>query len=127
MNTQNSNIMKTSKEIYEEFQSIFEETPEDKIETRAHILSLIFLSETEEAMDRKGWTKKRLAKEIGTSASYLTQLFRGDRLLNFKTIAKIEGALEIRFKISTIESRNKELVYSNNSELKFDSAQVNEP
>jgi transcriptional regulator with XRE-family HTH domain len=41
-------------------------------------------------------------EEIGTSASYLTQLFRGDRLLNFRTIAKIEAALNIEFKIQEV-------------------------
>lgn len=50
-------------------------------------------------MDRKGWTRKQLAESLGTSASYLTQLFRGDRLLNFKTEAKIEAALGIKFVI----------------------------
>jgi len=59
-------------------------------------------SEFQKAMDRKGWTRKRLAKEIGTSASYLTQLFRGDRLLNFKTVAKIEAALGIEFEIVSL-------------------------
>lgn len=127
MNTQNSNTMKTSKDIYNEFQSLFEESPEEKIETRAHLLSLIFLSETEKAMDRKGWTKKRLAEEIGTSASYLTQLFRGDRLLNFKNIAKIEAALDIQFDISTNDSPKSRIPYSDHQKLNLSSAQVNEP
>lgn len=74
--------MESSKHIYQEFEKLFAQSPEEKIETRAHIHSLIYLSETEKAMDRKDWTKKRLAEEIGTFASYLTQLFRGDRFLN---------------------------------------------
>lgn len=102
MNTKNLN---NTEEIKKEFQKLFEKTPEEQIEHRAHMLSLIFLSEAEKALDRKGWTRKRLAEEIGTSASYLTQLFRGDRLLNFKTVAKIEQALDLDYQIS--EKTNK--------------------
>jgi len=102
MSTKNLN---NTEEIKNEFQKLFEKTPEEQIEHRAHILSLIFLSEAEKAMKRKGWTRKRLAKEIGTSASYMTQLFRGDRLLNFKTVAKIERVLNMDYHIS--EKTNK--------------------
>lgn len=72
------------------------------------MLSFFFLSEAEKAMNRKGWTKKRLAKEIDTSASYLTQLFRGDRLLNFKNIAKIEQALSLKYEITEESNRTEE-------------------
>lgn len=75
---------------------------------RAQMLSYIFLSEVQKAMDRKGWTRKRLAKEIGTSASYLTQLFRGDRLLNFKTVAKIEAALDLNYGVYEESNRRVE-------------------
>lgn len=37
---------------------------------------------------------------IKTSGSYLTQVFRGDKPLNFITLAKIQKALNIRFEIS---------------------------
>ncbi len=109
--------MESSKHIYQEFEKLFAQSTKEKIETRAHILSLIFLSEAENSMDRKGWTKKRLAEEIGTSASYLTQLFRGDRLLNFKTIAKIEAALEINFDITASKSPKRDINYSDHLEL----------
>lgn len=110
--------------IRSEFQKLFEKSPEEQVEHRAQMLSYIFLSEAQKAMDGKGWTRKRLAQEIGTSASYLTQLFRGDRLLNFKTVAKIEAALEINFSISASEGT---ATYQTNEELNLDSSQVNEP
>jgi transcriptional regulator with XRE-family HTH domain len=78
-------------------------------------------------MDRKGWTRKQLADEIGTSASYLTQLFRGDRLLNFKTVAKIEGALEIRFEVNSIKSSESSKTYSGKWDLEWNQTQVIEP
>lgn len=97
-------VMSTQKlnnpeEIRREFDKLFDQSPEEQIEHRAQLLSAIYLSEVEKELDRMGWTRKRLAEEIGTSASYLTQLFRGDRLLNLKTVAKIEQALQITFEI----------------------------
>ena len=98
MNTQVSNSSTESEnDIRRGFAELFEKSEAEKIDDRAYLLSLIFLGEAEKAMDKKNWTRKRLAEAIGTSASYLTQLFRGDRLLNFKTIAKIEAALETEF------------------------------
>ena len=86
-------------EIKAAFKNLSDKTPEEQIEYRAQMISYIFLSEAEKEMEKLGWTKKQLAAEIGTSASYLTQLFRGDRLLNLKTIARIEKALSLEFKI----------------------------
>lgn len=96
MSTKNS---KDAQKVRKEFQKLFDMSPEEQVEHRAQMLSYIFLSEAQKAMDRKGWTRKQLANEIGTSASYLTQLFRGARLLNFKTVARIEAALGIRYEV----------------------------
>jgi len=125
--------LNSAEEIRSEFQKLFEKSPEEQVEHRAQMLSWIFLSEAQKVMDQKGWTRKQLAKEIGTSASYLTQLFRGDRLLNFKTVAKIEAALDIEFEVvslrpgergnrsdTSVEHRNKE-------DLQIEPFQVNEP
>ncbi len=130
MSTKPSN---STEEIRNEFQKLFKKSPEEQVEHRAQMLSYIFLSEAQKAMDRKGWTRKRLADEIGTSASYLTQLFRGDRLLNFKTVAKIEAALGIEFDITastpkSVDPRSGASVdYRNEEDLEIEPFQVNEP
>src|SRR5690625_7436736 len=85
------------------------------------------MSEAQKVMDRKGSTRKQLADEIGTSANYLTQLFRGDRLLNFKTVEKIEYALDLKYGI--YEESNQRIVMEE-SELfnsEFQSVADNEP
>lgn len=114
--------------IRKEFEQLFEKSPEEQVEHRAQMLSYIFLSEAQKAMDQKGWTQRRLANEIGTSASYLTQLMRGDRLLNLKTIAKIEDALHIRFKVIAVEMNNWEFDYRIKKDLdpELEQTQVNE-
>lgn len=86
--------------IRDQFRHLFDLTPEQEIEERAEMLSFLFLSEVEKRMEERKWTRKKLAEEIGTSSSYLTQLFRGDRLLNFKTIAKLEKALALVFEVN---------------------------
>lgn len=86
--------------IRDQFRHLFDLTPEQEIEERAEMLSFLFLSEVEKRMEERKWTRKKLAEEIGTSSSYLTQVFRGDRLLNFKTIAKIEKALDLVFEVN---------------------------
>lgn len=96
MRTKSSNNVEV---IRNKFQKLFEKSPEEQVGHRAQMLSYFYLSETQKAMDRKDWTLKQLADEIGTSASYLTQLFQGDRLLNFKTVAKIEYALDLKYGI----------------------------
>lgn len=118
--------LNSSEKIRREFQQLFKKSLEEQIEHRAQMLSYIFLSEAQKAMDRIGWTQKRLADEIGTSASYLTQLMRGDRLLNLKTIAKIEDALHIRFILNAIEMNEKEFQSPIKKDLDLDQTQVNE-
>jgi len=124
MSTKKSN---STEEIRKEFQKLFEKSPEEEVEHRAQMLSYIFLSEAQKGMDQKGWTQKRLADEIGTSASYLTQLFRGDRLLNFKTVAKLEHALGFRFEVNVDRSAEGLIRYPEKQNVKLEKAQVNEP
>ena len=43
-----------------------------------------------------------LAKSIGVSPSYITQLYRGTKPLNMETLAKMEDVLDIRFEIKAV-------------------------
>jgi transcriptional regulator with XRE-family HTH domain len=105
MNTKLSN--KELQKIQDEFDKVFTfENEQDQIEVDAHSIMAMFLSEAQEIADKNGIKRKELAKKIGTSASYLTQLFRGHKLINLITIAKLQKALDIKFKIS-IEGKDK--------------------
>lgn len=68
---------------------------EELIQEEADILMANYLSEIE----KLGITKKEIAEKIKTSPSYLTQVFRGDKPLNFITLAKIQRALKVRFTV----------------------------
>ena len=67
-----------------------------------------FFSANRKYIRAKNITQKELAKKTGVSASYLSQIFHSERLINFKTLAKIEIALSINFdiKLKTNKSLN---------------------
>ena len=67
-------------------------------ETR--MINYRFLSIVDEKMEELDLSKKDLAEAIGTSASYITQLFNGSKILNLNTLAKLQNALDIKFKVS---------------------------
>lgn len=72
---------------------------EDEIQHDSQMLMYRFLSEVEILMERNNMTKKKLAEKIGTSASYITQLYRGNKPLNMETIAKFQKVFNITFEI----------------------------
>ncbi len=85
------------------FGSLFENrTEQERRDDAAQMLSFRYLSEIERLMEAYGMTKRRLAEAVGTSPSYITQLFRGDRLLNFDMLARLEEALSVKF---TVDAR----------------------
>jgi len=83
---------------------------EQLIERDSMILQASYLSEIERLYQNIGLNRKDLAIKIGTSPSYLTQVFRGDKPLNFLTLAKIKRALDLRFDlVASFNSDKKDL------------------
>jgi transcriptional regulator with XRE-family HTH domain len=58
-----------------------------------------FLSEIERLLDEHNLNRKELSQKIGTSASFLTQLFRGNKILNLETVAKFQNVFDVIFEI----------------------------
>ncbi len=79
-------------------------TEEDELRHMASTIMFKFISELERITCGK-ITKKKWSEIIGTTPSYVTQLFNGDKLMNLLTMAKIEKALflEIDFKLISTE------------------------
>ncbi len=87
--------------IAPEFESLFAfKSKDEEVEHEAKMMMYRFLSELEKLHADKPIKKKELAKKIGTSASYITQLYQGDKLINLTTLAKIEQAFDITFDIT---------------------------
>lgn len=99
--------MKSAKddEIRNAFNEIFDNLSEqDKLENEAKLIMFRFLDIVERKREKLGWSRKGLAKKVGTSASYITQLMRGDKLINMLTLAKMQKALDIKFDVAEIVS-----------------------
>lgn len=94
----------------------FFENESDVIDIEAHVIMAKFLSEIQEVADKMGVKRNELAKKIGTSASYLTQLYRGNKMLNLPTIAKFQKALDIKFEIA-VADKNQTKSFINDSNI----------
>ena len=89
--------------IVPEFEELFYFNSEkEEIEHEAKMMMFRFLSEVEKL--NSTIKKKELVKALDTSASYITQLFNGDKLINLKTLAKIQKAYNISFEIKVVSN-----------------------
>ncbi len=64
---------------------------------------VLLLSATElicELMERKGVTRAELARRIGKSKAFVTQILRGSRNMTLRTLADFAWALETRVRLS---------------------------
>ena len=92
---------KNNQEIKDAFDQLSKQlSASEKLENQANLLMFQFLSVVEARCKELGWKRKQLAEKIGTSASYITQLFRGDKQVNFVTLAKFQKVLGIEFEIT---------------------------
>lgn len=74
-------------------------TKEEELEHKAQMISYRFLSEVENECDKRKISRAELAEMVGTSRSYITQLFRGSKRVNMDVLAKFEDVLGITFQI----------------------------
>jgi transcriptional regulator with XRE-family HTH domain len=115
--------LKSKQDIQQAFDGIFShEDRQDEIKHRSKMLMFSFLSEVEKIAEERNLKKKDIAKIIGTSPSYVTQLFRGDKLINLETLAKLEKALDFEFAI-TIKPKNQ----AKSIKRQGDDAVINKP
>lgn len=122
--------MNTNYNNAEEIQSLYSKqflfnksSTSQEIKHLAQMLMYRFLSEIEKITDERKIARKDLAKEIGVSASYLTQLYRGVKPLNIETLAKIELALDFRFDVKAIEKSLLEV--TEDTEFNWSEEQIN--
>jgi len=93
--------MKLKNNVNPDFNDLFSfNSKEEEIDYEAKVLMFHFLDRIQAKAEELGLNRKQLAEKIGTSASYITQLFRGDKLINLSTIAKFQKELGVKFTIS---------------------------
>jgi transcriptional regulator with XRE-family HTH domain len=90
--------------IKNEWDNLFNEISyEDRVSSLADVLALQFLGLVDRKMELENISKKELAEKVGTSASFITQLFRGDKKPNWNILAKMSVELGLEFKVMTEE------------------------
>jgi transcriptional regulator with XRE-family HTH domain len=93
------------KDVKKSFEDLFKPRKESvEVEHDSFMLMAAFLSEIERVQEENQISRKDLADKIGTSASYLTQVFRSKKPLNFLTLAKIKRALALKFDVKAYSS-----------------------
>ncbi len=85
-------------EIDNAFDDLFKEL-ENNFEVDAKVIASRFLNEVKDIAEIRNINRKKLAEMIGTSPSYLTQLYRGTKLMNLITLAKLKKALDLEIEI----------------------------
>lgn len=89
-----------------EFAELFEfKTEGEQIDHEARVIMFRFLSEIEKLTGSDQGFKKRLARTLKVSQSYITQLYNGDKLINLKMLAKLQKDLGITFQITAIPNK----------------------
>jgi len=68
------------------------------------MLAFNFLNELEKELDKKKIKRKELAKMVGTSPSYITQLFRGTTLPNLNILTAMGLAVGKQFDVRAVAS-----------------------
>ncbi|TVR42498.1 MAG: XRE family transcriptional regulator [Cryomorphaceae bacterium] len=95
------NAMGTSGNIKELFENSFNElSAEEKTEHNAGILAMKFLGLVDAEMEARHISKKELSQKVGTSASFITQLFMGDRKPSWNMLARMQDALGLEFEVT---------------------------
>ena len=89
------------------------QSKEEELDFQADLLAMQFLGLVDQEMERNNISKKALAEKIGTSASFITQLFRGDKRPNWSMLAKMAQTLDIQFKVMTDEMIHTKIDESN--------------
>lgn len=93
-----------------EYNNIIEEYWEEygDPETEAFVsLSMDFIDEVHDILERKGWSQKDLAKALDKSPAEVSKWLSGFHNMTFKSLAKLRVALDKDILVSETEAKKK--------------------
>ncbi|MCK5808776.1 helix-turn-helix transcriptional regulator [bacterium] len=79
------------------------ENDDERTQFEAEMIHLDVMNELQELMRIHNMNKSELAKRLMTSKGYITQLFSGDKLINLKSIAKLQQIFNVKLKLQFID------------------------
>lgn len=82
-------------------------TGEELLEMEALAIGHAYLSEAQRIMDERDMLRKDLAEKMKVSASFLTQLFRGDRPVSDYHKAQLQRVLGVRFEVQALDTEGR--------------------
>ncbi len=110
----------SDKKIQEEFRKLLEfKNDNEKLEFETEMIHLVIMKRIYNLMDEMGMNKSQLAKELHTSKGYITQLFAGDKIINLKTLAKIQRIFDVNINIE-FENRKERSENLGNYDISYD-------
>jgi transcriptional regulator with XRE-family HTH domain len=75
-------------------------TQKEKNEFEVEKLQINILNEINRVLREKGWNKSILAKKLGYSKSYVSQIFSVDKLMNLEFLTKLQRVLGFRWEFA---------------------------
>lgn len=100
----------------------------EEVEFETQLLVMAFLSAIEKEADLQKISRKDLAKIVETSPSYITQIFRGNKIPNLKILTALGLALNKKFDINAVDDihqhrKSYDDIYHSEEEM-FDSRKI---
>ncbi|MBL7691469.1 MAG: helix-turn-helix transcriptional regulator [Flavipsychrobacter sp.] len=92
--------LNSDKLIKQAFTKKFEK--EDDVKHLKQMISYRILGEVERITDERNILRNELAKILNVSPSYITQLYRGNKVVNLELLAQMEKKLNFRFEIKAV-------------------------
>ena len=93
--------MASKSNIQKKFEEIFSfKDDSDRLQFEAEIIHLDIMHNIQCMMDNHNINKTELARRLNTSKGYITQLFTADKLLNLKTLAKLQRIFQVKFDLN---------------------------
>lgn len=77
----------------------------EKARLEEELLSLKFIATLEELLEQNEVNRTELAKILESSKSYVSQVFSGEKMINIRTLAKIQRALNVSFKLYAVDNK----------------------
>ncbi|HRF78694.1 MAG TPA: hypothetical protein PL070_01275, partial [Flavobacteriales bacterium] len=97
--------LKDPKAIKAAFAKVLNDFSEEELlQMEALAIGHAYLSEAQRIMDERGMLRKELAEKMSVSASFLTQLFRGDRPVSDYHKAQLQRVLGVRFELKALDT-----------------------
>jgi len=99
-----ASLIKAQQALHDYMQGLYAfSSEEEQVQFMAERVQLRFMGVINTLMENRNITSKQLAKELKTSQGHLTQLFKAERLINIRLLARLENIFNVKFELHYVE------------------------